>query len=475
MRDIKADLCVIGAGSAGLSAAAGAVQLGLKVVLFEAREMGGDCLNWGCVPSKSLIAAAKAANDARGAGRLGVDATPSVDWAKVKAHVKGVIAKIEPHDSQERFERLGVTVIREAARFLDHRTVVSETVRVRARRFAIATGSHPVIPDIPGLRDAAFHTNETIFDLEDLPKRLLVLGAGAVGVELGQAFRRLGAEVTIVEAARALGGADREAADIVLAVLRRDGIELLEGWKAISVSTKPGQVALRVSDSQGVERVLEGTHLLVAVGRSPNLHGLDLDKAGVAFDRKGVKTSLKLRTANPRIWALGDCAGRELFTHAAGWHASAFVRNALFKAATPVDSLAIPSVVYAEPELAQIGLTEADAAESLGAASINVARSSFAENDRALCEDDTQGFVKIVIGKGGRILGATIVGAHAGDLIAPIALAMAEKLTIRSLTKPVLPYPTRSEAWKRAAGAYFTPLLFSERTRALVRVLQSIP
>jgi pyruvate/2-oxoglutarate dehydrogenase complex dihydrolipoamide dehydrogenase (E3) component len=472
MRDIRADLCVIGAGSAGLSAAAGAVQLGLKVVLFEAREMGGDCLNWGCVPSKSLIAAAKAANDAREAGRLGVEATPSVDWAKVKAHVKGVIAKIEPHDSQERFERLGVTVIREAARFLDRKTVVSETTRVRARRFAIATGSYPIIPDIPGLRDAAFHTNETIFDLDEIPGRLVVLGAGAVGVELGQAFRRLGAEVTIVEAARALGGADREAADIVLAALRRDGIELLEGWRAVSVASSPGQVALHISDGRGSERVLEGTHLLVAVGRAPSLHGLDLDKAGVAFDRKGVKTSLKLRTANPRIWALGDCAGRELFTHAAGWHASAFVRNALFKAATPADSLPIPSVVYADPELSQIGLTEADAAESLGAASIKIARSNFVENDRALCEGDAQGFVKVVIGKGGLILGATIVGAHAGELISTWTLALAQGLNIRAMTGIVVPYPTLAEIGKRAAITYFSTSLTGSNVRRLIGFLR---
>jgi pyruvate/2-oxoglutarate dehydrogenase complex dihydrolipoamide dehydrogenase (E3) component len=472
---MKADLCIIGAGSAGLSAAAGAAQLGLRVVLFEKGEMGGDCLNWGCVPSKSLIAAAKAAQSAREGGRLGVQATPQVDWPKVKAHVKGVIAKIAPHDSQQRFEGLGVTVLCEAARFLDRRTVISQSARVRARRFVVATGSYPIAPDIAGLRNAPFLTNETVFDLDELPKRLIVLGGGAIGVELGQAFRRLGAEVVIVEAARVGGGADREAADIVIAKLRSEGAEIFEGWKASAVSSAPGQIAVRIGSDQGAERIVEGSHLLVAVGRAPALQGLDLDKAGVAYDRKGIKTSQTLRTTNPRIWALGDCAGRGFFTHAAGWHASAFVRNALFKATAAVDSLPIPNVVYSDPEIAQIGLTEAEAIERFGVPAIKVVRWSFEENDRALCEGDASGFVKIVTGKGGRILGSTIVGAEAGDLIAPIALAMSAKLPIRSLTNPVLPYPTRSEAWKRAAGAYFTPLLFSDRTRALVRVLQSIP
>jgi pyruvate/2-oxoglutarate dehydrogenase complex dihydrolipoamide dehydrogenase (E3) component len=472
---MKADLCIIGAGSAGLSAAAGAAQLGLRVVLFEKGEMGGDCLNWGCVPSKSLIAAAKAAHAAREASRLGVQAAAHVEWSKVRAHVKGVIAKIAPYDSQERFEGLGVTVVREAARFLDRRTVVSESVCARARRIVVATGSHPIAPEIAGLRDAPFLTNETVFDLDELPKRLIVLGGGAIGVELGQAFRRLGSEVVIVEAACALGGADRDAADIVLARLRSEGAEILEGWKANAVSSAPGQVTLRIAGDRGAERSLEGSHLLVAVGRAPALQGLDLEKAGVAYDRKGIKTSQTLRTTNPRIWALGDCAGRGFFTHAAGWHASAFVRNALFKTSTAVDALPIPNVVYADPELAQIGLTEAEALERFGVAAIKVVRWSFEENDRALCEGDATGFVKIVTGKGGRILGSTIVGAEAGDLIAPIALAMSAKLPIRSLTNPVLPYPTRSEAWKRAAGAYFTPLLFSDRTRALVRMLQSIP
>jgi pyruvate/2-oxoglutarate dehydrogenase complex dihydrolipoamide dehydrogenase (E3) component len=475
MKELAPDLCIIGAGAAGLSVAAGAAQLGLSVVLFEAGEMGGDCLNYGCVPSKALIAAANLAHKTRTGAALGLVASSvAVDWARVKAHVKGAIAAIEPNDSQERFEGLGVTVIRDRARFEDARTVVSDSVRVRARRFVVATGSRPVLPQIPGLAETGALTNETIFDIDALPSKLLVLGAGAIGVELGQAFRRLGSEVTIVEAATALAGADEEARELILARLGAEGVELLEGWKATHAARTGASVTLTIQDAGGATRALEGSHLLLAVGRAPALDGLGLESAGVKFDRRGVETSPTLRTSNPRIWAIGDAAGRGLFTHLAGWHASVFVRNVLFKARTHADSVAIPSVVFTDPELAQIGLTEAQARERDGD-SVRVARWGFHDNDRAHTAAETEGFCKLVLGKGGQILGATIVGADAGELLAPIALAMAEGLGVRALTNPVLPYPTRSEVVKRAAGAYFTPTLFSSATRTLVSLLKQIP
>jgi pyruvate/2-oxoglutarate dehydrogenase complex dihydrolipoamide dehydrogenase (E3) component len=474
MRELRADLAIIGAGSAGLSVAAGAAQLGLKVVLFEKGEMGGDCLNYGCVPSKALIAAARAAHAARDGARFGVMAeAPYTDWPKVKVYVMGAIAAIAPHDSQARFEGLGVTVIREHARFLDPRTIASESVRVRARRIVIATGSHPIVPPIPGLKETPHLTNETVFGLEELPRRLLILGAGAIGMELGQAFRRLGSEVTIIEAARALGGADREAVDILLALLRAEGVEILEGWAAVAAAKAQAGVLLTIADAGVARRTLEGTHLLLAVGRAPALDGLDLEKAHISSEKTGVTTSLTLRTGNPRVWAIGDAAGRELFTHAAGWHASVFVRNVLFKAPTRANALAIPSVVYCEPELAQIGLTEDEARKQHP--DCRIARAEFAQNDRAVCDGRTEGFAKLVIDVRGRILGATIFGAAAGELIAPVALAMSAKLSVRALTSPVLPYPTLGEIVKRAAGAYFTPLLFSPRTRALVSLLQRLP
>ncbi len=473
-RVLKPDLCIVGAGAAGLSVAAGAAQLGLSVVLFEAGEMGGDCLNYGCVPSKALIAAANLAHKARHGAAMGVDTTGvAVDWRRVQAHVKGAIAAIEPNDSQARFEGLGVTVIREHARFADAQTIVSESATVRARRFVIATGSRPVLPPISGLEHVGAHTNETIFDIEALPSRLIVLGAGAIGVELGQAFRRLGAEVTIVEAATALGGADREAAELVVAQLRKEGVELLEGWRA-TTAARGDSVGLTIEDRGGSMRKLEGSHLLVATGRAPALDGLGLDEAGINYAKAGVEVSPTLRTSNPRVWVLGDAAGRGFYTHLAGWHASVFVRNVLFKARTRADGAVIPCIVFSDPELAQIGLTEAEARERQGD-KVSVARWSFHDNDRAQTGAETEGFCKLVIGKGGRILGATIVGADAGELIAPIALAMSNKLGVRALTDPVLPYPTRSEIVKRAAGAHFTPRLFSPTTRFAVKVLQNIP
>jgi len=473
VKELTPDLCIIGAGAAGLSVAAGAAQLGLSVVLFEAGEMGGDCLNYGCVPSKALIAAAHLVHKARNGAAMGLDTTGvAVDWPRVKAHVKRAISAIAPHDSQERFECLGVTVIRERARFADERTIASESARVRARRFVIATGSRPVLPPIPGLEQAGALTNETTFDIDALPAKLLILGGGAIGVELGQAFRRLGSQVTIVESAQALGSADGEARALVLERLRDEGVELLEGWKAAQAG--PG-ARLTVTNGAGEARALEGSHLLVATGRAPALKDLDLDAARVAYDKSGVRTSPTLRSlTNPRVWALGDAAGRGLFTHLAGWHASVFVRNVLFKARTRADAVAIPSVVFSDPELAQIGLTEAQAREQHGD-QVKAARWSFHDNDRAQSAGDTDGFCKLVVGKGGVILGATIVGADAGELVAPIALAMAEKRSIRSLTGPVLPYPTRGEIVKRAAGAYFTPTLFSPATRTLVNLLKNIP
>ncbi len=471
MRNYNADLCIIGAGSAGLSLAAGAAQLGLSVVLFEAHKMGGDCLNYGCVPSKALIAAGKRAHAMREAQHFGIARVePQVDLTQVRAHVKGVIAAIEPNDSQERFEKLGVTVIRERARFADPSTVVSENARVHAKRIVIATGSRAIIPPIAGLDGVNALTNETIFDVDTLPSHLAIIGAGPIGLELGQAFRRLGSRVTLIDAGQAIARADREAAEVLLAQLRREGVDLIE-TAAISKVEHAADGALLALNG----RDIAASHLMVAAGRAPVLEGLNLEAANVTHNKTGVVTSSTLRSvSNPRVWALGDAAGRGLFTHLAGWHASVWVRNVLFKARTAADSVAIPSVIYADPELAQIGLTEAEARERFGD-SVKTARWGFHDNDRALAQRETEGFCKLVIGKGGKILGATIVGAEAGELLGPIALAMASKLGVRALTGPVLPYPTRSEIWKRAAGAYFTPTLFSPGTRALVGLLKQIP
>ena len=467
---IKADIAVLGAGSGGLSVAAGAAQLGLKVVLFEKGEMGGDCLNYGCVPSKVLIAAASAAHEARHGSHLGVTAkSVSVDFARVMAHVHATIATIAPVDSQERFEGLGVQVIREAARFVDARTVASDSVRVEARKIVVATGSRAMIPPIPGLDTTPHLTNETIFELKALPERLIVLGGGPIGVELGQAFRRLGSEVVIIEAAEILGREDPAAARVVLDQLRADGVELLAGHKAIRVEAGP---TIILSHAEGETRI-SGTHLLVAVGRTPSLEGLDLDKAGIAHDRNGIITDRSLRSSNRRVFAVGDAAGRGQFTHLAGAHASLVVRRAIFALPVNADTLAVPRVTYCDPELAAIGLGEAEARKAHGA-DIRIQTFEFAENDRAQAEGDTRGFGKLITTAKGKVLGVTLVGRHAGDHIHLWSLVLSAGLKLSQLTGMIAPYPTRGEIGKRLAGAFYTPALFSDRTRKLVSILKHV-
>lgn len=469
-RELQADVAVIGAGSGGLSVASGAVQLGLKVVLFERAEMGGDCLNAGCVPSKSLIAAARAAQNGREAARFGVRfSEPDIDFAAVMAHVRRVIASIAPHDSQERFESLGVTVVREPAAFADKETLESESVKVRFDRAVIATGSRPKTPPIPGLAQTPHLTNETVFALDRRPERLLVLGGGPIGLELGQAFRRLGSEVIVIEAERALAKEDPEAAAVVLAALRREGVAVREGVGATAVEGEGAGVRLTLADGS----VVPGSHLLVAAGRGAVVDGLNLEAAGVAYDGRGVRTDRSLRTSNRRVFAVGDAAGRGAFTHQAGAHASLFVRHALFAAPVNADAMVVPRVTYTEPELAAVGLTEAEARARHGSG-VQVLRSEFVGNDRARAEADTAGFCKVVTGAGGKVLGATIVGAGAGDLLVPWTLAVVGKLKLSDVAQTIVAYPTRSEISKATAGSAFTTTLFSPRTRRVVALLKRL-
>jgi pyruvate/2-oxoglutarate dehydrogenase complex dihydrolipoamide dehydrogenase (E3) component len=475
VRKLKADIIVIGGGSGGLSIASGAAQLGLKVILFEAGEMGGDCLNTGCVPSKALISAGKAAQTMRDAGRFGLTpAEPFADWAKVRAHVHGVIATIAPIDSQERFEGLGVTVIRERARFRDRRTVVSDTVEATARRIVVATGSKAAVPPIPGLGEVPYLTNESVFELDRLPEHLIILGGGPIGIELSQAFRRLGAQVTVIEAERALARADADHAAVALERLRAEGVRILEGHRAVRVDPTALGLTVTASSKSGEEVAIHGSHLLVALGRRATVAGLDLDAGGVAFTPAGITTKPNLQsTSNPRVWAVGDVAGRGQFTHLAGWHASVFVRNALFRAATRADSLPVPAVTYCEPEVAQIGLTEAEGRAQLGAKA-RVVSWSFHENDRAQAERAHEGGMKLICDAKGRIHGASIVGEGAGDLLQIVGLAMSNKLSVRALTNMIAPYPSRGEIVKRVAGQFYVPWLFSANTKRLVGVLSRI-
>ncbi len=466
--DLAPDLCVIGAGSAGLSIAAGAVQMGASVVLIERGEMGGDCLNYGCVPSKALLAAAKQAATLRHGADLGVaDVEPVVDFARVMDHVHGVIAGIAPHDSQERFEGLGVTVLRADARFVGPDAVAAGGRIVRARRFVVATGSTATTPPIAGLADIPYLTNETIFENRILPRRLLIIGAGPIGMEMAQAHRRLGADVTALEALKPLGKDDPELAAVVLERLAEEGVDIRAEAKIERAEKTADGYRLTLAGGE----TIDGSHLLVAAGRKPNLDGLDLEAANVRYDRRGVEVDQRLRSvSNKRVFAAGDVAGALQFTHVASYHAGVVIQNALFRLPAKADHSAIPWVTYTDPELAQVGMTEAEARKEHGE-SIRVLRWPFAENDRAMAERRTDGLVKAVTSKSGRVLGCGIVGAGAGDLIAPWALAVSGREKVGKLARVVLPYPTRGEASKRAAGSFYTPKLYSDRTRWLVRLL----
>jgi len=467
---LEADICVIGAGSAGLSVAAGASQLGARTVLIESGKMGGDCLNYGCVPSKALLAAAHAAQSARRAGRFGLRLPePAVDFAAVQDHVQGVIGAIAPHDSQERFEGLGVTVIRAAASFTGPQEVAAGDCSIRARRFVIATGSTPFVPPLPGLDKLPYLTNETVFDLREQPRHLLVLGGGPIGCELAQAFRRLGSEVTVIEMARLLPKDDPDAVAVVRGRLQAEGVRLLEETKVLRAEPAADGVKLSLESKSGPQNI-SGSHLLIAAGRRPNVAGLNLERAGIAAGPQGIAVDAGLRTANRRVFAIGDAIGGLQFTHAAGYHAGIVIRRALFRLPAKMNPGAIPWVTYTDPELAQAGETDASARQK--AMDIAVTVSPFNRNDRAQTERDTDGFVKIVSRRNGRILGATIVGAHAGELIHVWALAIARGLKLSAVAGIVAPYPTRGEAGKRAAGDFYAPRLFGARTRGLIKFLR---
>lgn len=447
MTRIKTDICVIGGGSGGLSVAAGAVQMGARVVLIEGHKMGGDCLNYGCVPSKALLAQAKRVH-ARGG-----DPTPD-DFKAAMAHVKATIAAIEPHDSVARFEGLGVQVIQGFARFISPREVEVAGQTITARRFVIATGSRALVPPIPGLADVPTMTNETLFDQTERPGHLLIIGAGPIGLEMAQAHRRLGSRVTVIEGAKALGRDDPAAAAVVVDALRREGVEIIEQAQVEHVGGRPGALEVQVKGGT----IFTGTHLLIAVGRVPNLEKLDLDKAGVKATRAGVRVDAGLRSTNRRVYAIGDVAGQGQFTHVAGYHAGVVIRAMLFGLPAKARRDHIPHVTYTDPELAQIGLSEAEARKTYGGA-VSVHRIGYDQIDRAQAEGRTEGFLTLVAARG-RPVGVTIVGAQAGELIAPYAMAMANNLKLSAIAGTVLPYPTLAEIGKRAAGAYFSPRLF---------------
>lgn len=464
------DFAIIGGGSAGLSLAASAAQFGEKVVLFEKADMGGDCLNTGCIPSKALIAAAKYAHAQRSSTAFGVAAVnPKVDYAKVMAHVQNVISTIAPHDSQTRFEKLGVTVVRASAKFISARSLLAAGQTYEARKIVIATGSRASVPAISGLKDVPFLTNETIFRNRVMPSHLIIIGAGPIGLEMAQAHQRLGCKVTVLEAFVPLTKDDPELSSIVLDALRSEGVDIQAQVKITEVKSTKKLIQVILDNGE----VIAGSHLLVAAGRAPNIEGLNLEASGVAYSERGITVDASLRSTNRNVYAAGDVAGGLQFTHVAGYHAGLIIRNAMFRLPTKNRTDIIPWVTYTDPELAQVGLNEADA-KKLHGSSVKVLRWAFENNDRAQTEGKTKGLVKIIVGKRGTILGAGIVGAGAGELIAPWVLGITHKIKISAFANVVLPYPTLGEAGKRAAISNYAGLAQKPILRWVLGILKML-
>jgi len=464
---LRPDICVIGGNPGGLSVAAAAAAFGVPTVLVESRKMGGNSLKVGCAQSKALLAAAKRYEAAQSAKLFGVDVRDSrVNFSGVRRHIHSVIAAAAQADSPERFFGLGVRVIDAEAKFKDRNTVVAGDIEIRARRFVIAAGSKSALPEIPGLDTGPYLTSESIFDLTERPEHLIIIGAGPTGLELAQGFRRLGSSVTVLEAAQPLGRDDSECVDVVLAQLEREGVVIRSGVKVVDIA-HAGPTVTATIESGGAEQTITGSHLLVATGRSPSIADLDLDTAGVRHERSGIVVNRKLKTGNRRVYAIGECiAGAPQLTQAANYHAGLVIRNALFRLPVRVNNDCIPWVTFTDPELAQIGLTEARAREQ--GIKIRVTRWPYHDNDRAQAEGTPRGHIKVITTAKGKIVGVTIVGAQAGELIAMWVLAVARNLDLREITDLVLPYPTLSEVGKHAAIDYLSPSLTGVWARRII-------
>lgn len=480
------NLVVLGAGSGGLVVAAGGAGLGARVALVEkhpvdyrgadgtVRAMGGDCLNTGCVPSKALLRAAKAARHAREAHRFGlrsVSDTEPADLGAVLDWVRSCQEQIAPHDSIDRFRDLGVEVFEGEGRIVSAHEVDVSGTRLWGRHVVIATGSRARVPSISGLAEAGFVTNETVFGLRDLPVSLLVMGGGPIGAELGQAFARLGSRVTIVSSAPHLcPKEDADAAAVLAKRLREEGVEILDGATATKVDVKDGKKLATVRRADGAATTVTADLILVATGRQPNIEGLNLTGVGVGHSPKGIETDARCRTNVPSIWAIGDVAGGPLFTHWAGHQAGVVLRNTLAPVALArCDFENLPRVTYTEPEIGQVGLNERTAKEK--GVPFTVHRAAFDHNDRAVCDGDSGDFFsKLLLAGDGRILGATIVHPHAGDLLAEIVLAKKHGLPVSALGSIIRAYPTLSEIHGAVARDVLKTALTPRRKKLLERL-----
>jgi len=445
------DLCVIGAGAGGLAAAAAARAYGASVVLVERGKMGGEHLNTATVPSKAMVAAGYHAHAIRTGSVFGIAADePRINSRKLHDYVQQVIAGLAPDNSTARFEALGVQILKADARFTDPRTLSAGETQIRARRFVIAAGSRSLLPEIPGLQSVPYFTTETIFDNTRKLTHLVIIGAGPLGLELAQAYGRLGTQVSVVEPGRPLPESDPELADIALRRMREEGVDIRGGTVVSLIQARSQGIGVIIRSGER-EAMLDASHILVAIGRAPNLDGLDLDKAHIkrsSLDPARLEIGPGLKTTNRRVYAIGDAAGGPQTAHLADYQAQVVVRSALFGLPLRHKPELIPSVTYTDPEIAEVGLTEAAARERRKDDFV-VTRWSFAQNDRARALNQSFGVAKLITDKGGRILGAGIAGAAAGELIALFSFAIANRLSARHLAGFVAPYPTLSDIARR--------------------------
>ncbi|MHA6334590.1 dihydrolipoyl dehydrogenase family protein [Qipengyuania sp. CAU 1752] len=459
------DVIVVGAGAAGLTAAGGCALFGLDVALIEGGEMGGECLNNGCVPSKALITAAKRAAEAREGKRYGVQiAAPQIDWTGVHGHIHGAIAAIAPHDSQERFEEMGCEVIRNWGKLTGNHTVEVGGRTLSAPRIVLATGSRPFVPPIEGLDTVPYLTNENLFELETRPDHLVIIGGGVIGMEMAQSFVRLGAQVTIIEPDRPMGRDDAESVDIVVNVMKAEGVRFVQG-KAEQVDGSGNEVSVRVDNGE----TITGSHLLVAVGREARISGYGLEDVGIATGKGGIVVDERRRTSIKNIYAIGDCRDGPRLTHVSGYEGSNVALEITLGLPTKVDWKALPWCTYTEPEVAQIGMTEAEAKDKFGD-KVTVIKEGFDHNERAVAEGETLGHLKVIL-KGKKVLGASICGKNAGELLLPFSQVITGKSSTFALGSAIISYPTRSEISKAAAFAAWEPTVFGAVPKAYARTL----
>lgn len=475
MSSFDYDVGILGGGAAGLTVASGAAQFGAKTILIEKEDkLGGDCLHFGCVPSKTLIRSAEVWNLASRAEEFGLPALalPQVDLGQVMDRVAAVIAKIQPHDSPERFCKLGAETVFGQPLFEDEHVVSVNDRRISAKNWVIATGSRPALPPIEGLENVNYWTNETLFKQRELPSKLLVLGGGPIGIEMAQAFQRLGTAVTVVEYnGQIMGPEDADMAAVVQQRLEGEGMTIRFDTKAVKVEQVGQTIRLTVipASGEGPEEILEADALLVATGRRPNVDGLNLEAAGVKYGPRGIPTTQRLRTNQPHIYACGDINGKLPFTHVAGYEGGIALTNIVMHLPRKADYTKVPWCTYTDPEVASIGLNEKRA--QADGVEYQVLTETFADNDRALAEGETEGQIKLLLSPKGKVLGCQIAGHSAGELIHEWIAAINGGVKLSTMAGAIHTYPTLAEINKRVAGSYYSDKLFSDRTRSVLKLL----